>query len=62
VARITAHVLVTLVPKATQNIIRLAATYHDEAEKRNGRWRVTKSFAQYLSTETTPRDLPLVVP
>ena len=62
VATITAHVLVTLVPKATQNIIRLAATYHDEAEKRNGRWRVTKSFAQYLSTETTPRDLPLVVP
>ena len=54
--------LVTLVPRATQNIIRLTATYHDEAEKRDGHWLVTKSFAQYLSTETTPRDLPLAVP
>ena len=38
--------------RATLDITRLAATYHDEAEKRRGRWQVTKSFAQYLATET----------
>ena len=57
-ATITAHVLVTLVSRSTLDITRLAATYHDEAEKRNGRWRVTKSFAQYLATETATRVLP----
>jgi len=57
-ATITAHVLVTLVSKANLDLTRLAATYHDEAEKRHGRWRVTKSFAQYLATETATRVLP----
>jgi hypothetical protein len=58
-ATITAHVLVTLVPRANMDLTRLVATYHDEAEKRNGRWQVTKSFAQYLATETATRVLPL---
>jgi hypothetical protein len=58
-ASITAHVLVTLVSRATLDLIRLAATYHDEAERRNGRWQVTKSFAQYLATEMATRVLPL---
>jgi hypothetical protein len=57
-AVITAHVLVTLVPKVGMDITRLTATYHDEAEKRNGRWWVTKSFAQYLATETGTRIAP----
>jgi hypothetical protein len=61
-AIITAHVLVTLVPKTTQDLIRLVATYHDEAERRNGRWQVTKSFAQYLATESAPRTLPPPTP
>ena len=61
-ARITAHVLVTLVTKATLDVTRLTATYHDDAEKRNGRWWVTKSFAQYLATETTLRVLPPAQP
>lgn len=51
-ATITAHVLVTLVPRTLPGLIRLTATYHDEAERRGGRWQVTKSFAQYLATET----------
>jgi hypothetical protein len=52
-ATITAHVLVTLVPKGSLGLVRLAATYHDEAMRRGrGRWMVTKSFAQYLATET----------
>jgi hypothetical protein len=53
-ATITAHVLVTLVPKAG-GLVRLVATYHDEAQRPGrgrGRWQVTKSFAQYLATET----------
>jgi hypothetical protein len=58
VAVITAHVLVTLVPKADTTLTRLVATYHDEAEKQHGRWQVTKSFAQYLATEVTTRALP----
>ena len=62
VATITAHVLVTLVTRATSDLTRIAATYHDEAEKRNGRWRVTKSFAQYLATETATRLLPPPAP
>jgi SnoaL-like domain len=60
-ATITAHVLVTLVSKATMDITRLVATYHDEAERRKGRWQVTKSFAQYLATETATRVLPPAV-
>jgi hypothetical protein len=59
-AKITAHVLVTLVPKTTLDIVRIVATYHDEAEKLRGRWWVTRSFAQYLATETTPRVAPPV--
>jgi hypothetical protein len=52
-ATITAHVLVTLVPKDSLGLVRLVATYHDEAMRRGrGRWMVTKSFAQYLATET----------
>jgi hypothetical protein len=52
-ATITAHVLVTLVPLTDPGLVRLVATYHDEAERRGGgRWQVTKSFAQYLATET----------
>jgi hypothetical protein len=59
-ATITAHVLVTLVPKDTLELVRLVATYHDEAMRRGrGRWMVTKSFAQYLATETATRVLPL---
>jgi hypothetical protein len=61
-ATITAHVLVTLVSRATMDLTRLVATYHDEAERRNGRWQVTKSFAQYLATETTTRVLPPAAP
>ena len=61
-ATITAHVLVTLVSRATLDLTRLVATYHDEAEKRNGRWQVTKSFAQYLATETATRVLPPAAP
>jgi hypothetical protein len=61
-ATITAHVLVTLVPKATMDLVRLVATYHDEAEKRDGRWQVTKSFAQYLATESATRLLPAATP
>lgn len=57
-AAVTAHVLVTLVSRSTLDITRIAATYHDEVEKLNGRWRVTKSFAQYLATETATRVLP----
>jgi hypothetical protein len=57
-ATITAHVLVTLVNKADKGLVRLAATYHDEAQRRRGRWWVTKSFAQYLATETATRALP----
>ena len=55
---ITAHVLVTLVSRATLDVTRLTATYHDEAERINGRWWVTKSFAQYLATEATTRVAP----
>ena len=58
-ATITAHVLVTLVNKADMGLVRLAATYHDEAQRRRGRWWVTKSFAQYLATETATRALPV---
>jgi hypothetical protein len=61
-ATITAHVQVTLVSRATLDLIRLVATYHDEAEKHNGRWQVTKSFAQYLATETATRVLPPAAP
>jgi hypothetical protein len=61
-ATITAHVLVTLVTRSTLDITRIAATYHDEAEKRNGRGWVTKSYAQYLSTETGTRVLPPAAP
>ena len=57
-ATINPHVLVTLVPRDTLEVIRLKATYHDEAEKRNSRWWVTKSFSQYLATDATPRALP----
>jgi SnoaL-like protein len=57
-ATITAHVLVTLVNKADMGLVRLVATYHDEAQRRRGRWWVTKSFAQYLATETATRVLP----
>jgi hypothetical protein len=57
-ATITAHVLVTLVPKDTKGLVRIVATYHDEAQRRRGRWQVTKSFAQYLATETAVRALP----
>ncbi|MBM9465947.1 nuclear transport factor 2 family protein [Nakamurella leprariae] len=57
-AIITAHVLVTLVPRDTLTVVRLAATYHDEAVKWKDRWYVTKSFAQYQSTESTPRVAP----
>jgi hypothetical protein len=57
-ATITAHVLVTLVNKVDLGLIRLVATYHDEAERRGGRWQVTKSFAQYLATETATRIAP----
>jgi hypothetical protein len=59
-ATITAHVLVTLVPLEGPGLTRLVATYHDEAQRRGGgRWQVTKSFAQYLATETATRILPL---
>jgi hypothetical protein len=61
-ATITAHVLVTLVPIEGNGLTRLVATYHDEAERRNGEWQVTKSFAQYLATETATRVLPPAVP
>jgi hypothetical protein len=61
-AMITAHVLVTLVTRSTLDITRIVATYHDEAQKLNGRWRVTKSFAQYLATEAATRALPPAVP
>jgi hypothetical protein len=61
-AVITAHVLVTLVPKATVELVRLVATYHDEAQRRGGRWQVTKSFAQYLATESATRVLPPAAP
>jgi hypothetical protein len=61
-ARITAHVLVTLIPRELLNVTRLAATYHDEAEKLGGRWWVTRSFGQYLSTEISPRVLPPATP
>jgi hypothetical protein len=61
-ATITAHVLVTLVSTSTLDLTRLTATYHDEAERRSGRWRVTKSFAQYLATETSTRALPPAAP
>src|SRR5215218_7399603 len=61
-ATITAHVLVTLVPAADTGLTRIVATYHDEAERRNGRWQVTKSFAQYLATETATRVLPPPLP
>jgi hypothetical protein len=57
-ATITAHVLVTLVSRADMGLTRLVATYHDEAQRRGGRWQVTKSFAQYLATETAVRVLP----
>ena len=58
-ATITAHVLVTLVPRDGKGLVRLVATYHDEAQRRSrGRWQVTKSFAQYLATETAVRALP----
>jgi hypothetical protein len=58
-ATITAHVLVTLVPTAGKGLTRIVATYHDEAQRRShGRWQVTKSFAQYLATETAERLLP----
>jgi hypothetical protein len=57
-AKITAHVLVTLVTRTTMDITRIVATYHDEAERHNGRWRVTKSFAQYLATEQATRTAP----
>jgi SnoaL-like domain len=57
-ATVTAHVLVTLVTRTSLDLTRLVATYHDEAERRAGRWQVTKSFAQYLATETTTRVLP----
>jgi hypothetical protein len=58
-ATITAHVLVTLVPSEGNGLTRLVATYHDEAQRRGrGRWQVTKSFAQYLATETAVRVLP----
>jgi hypothetical protein len=57
-ATITAHVLVTLVSSADMGLIRIVATYHDEAQRRRGRWQVTKSFAQYLATETALRILP----
>jgi hypothetical protein len=62
VAMITAHVLVTLVSKATMDITRIVATYHDEAENRRGRWWVTTSFAQYLATETATRVAPPITP
>jgi hypothetical protein len=61
-AVITAHVLVTLVDRATTDLTRLVATYHDEAERRRGRWWVTKSFAQYLATESATRVLPPAAP
>jgi len=57
-ATITAHVVVTLVPKGSLDLTRLVGTYHDEAERRDGRWQVTRSFAQYLATETATRVLP----
>jgi SnoaL-like domain len=62
VATITAHVLVTLVPKGSMDLTRLVATYHDEAERHNGRWLVTSSFAQYLATESATRLLPPAAP
>jgi hypothetical protein len=34
----------------------------EQFEKRNGRWQVTKSFAQYLATETATRVLPPAAP
>jgi hypothetical protein len=61
-AIITAHVLVTLVPRDTLTVIRLSATYHDEAVKWKDRWYVSKSFAQYQATESTPRAAPPVAP
>jgi hypothetical protein len=61
-ATVTAHVLVTLVTRATMDLTRIVATYHDEAERHHGRWQVTKSFAQYLATETATRVLPPAVP
>ncbi|HWM22069.1 MAG TPA: nuclear transport factor 2 family protein [Ilumatobacteraceae bacterium] len=58
-AIITAHVLVTLVSIEGLGLTRIVATYHDEAQRRGrGRWQVTKSFAQYLATETAERVLP----
>jgi hypothetical protein len=57
-ATITAHVLVTLVSINGKGLVRLVATYHDEAQRRRGRWWVTKSFAQYLATEAAVRLLP----
>ncbi len=58
-ATITAHVLVTVVLKGSLDLVRIVATYHDEAMRSSrGRWMVTKSFAQYLATETTTRALP----
>jgi hypothetical protein len=58
-AIITAHVLVTLVSIEGPGLTRIVATYHDEAQRRGrGRWQVTKSFAQYLATETAERVLP----
>ena len=54
-AIITAHVLVTLVSNVGLGLTRIVATYHDEAQRRRGRWQVTKSFAQYLATETAER-------
>jgi hypothetical protein len=61
-ATVTAHVLVTLVSRGSLDLTRLTATYHDEVERRNGRWWVTSSFAQYLSTEVSTRVLPLAAP
>jgi len=57
-ALITAHVLVTLVSRATMDITRIVATYHDEVERLRGRWWVTRSFAQYLATEAATRIQP----
>jgi hypothetical protein len=50
-AEIKAYVQATSLFRETAEVQRILATYFDEAERRSGEWRITRSFSQLLSIE-----------
>jgi hypothetical protein len=50
-ADVTAYVQATSLMRATAEVQRVLATYYDVAERRAGQWKMSRSFAQYVSVE-----------